>query len=202
MLNAHYAALRVISARRAVSLLFKRNQHDLPVAEVVHLENGRFVSYDPDDWQELSVLQRECEPDGFDWIRAVRFDLAVPRIIRVLTYAKVRRPTVRLNRRTILARDRNRCQYCGQKFPAHELSLDHVIPRSQNGPLSWVNIVCSCLKCNVRKGGRTPERAGMKLISKPRKPAGAALVSIRVSDRRYGSWRHFLDQVHWNIDTR
>ncbi len=202
MLNAHYVALRVISVRRALSLLFKRDVDDLPSAEVVHVEDNRYVSYNFEDWCELSEFQREFEPAKFDWIRTVRFDLAVPRIVRVLEYSKVPRQPVKLNRRNIFARDRNLCQYCGRKFSTSELSLDHVIPRSQNGPNTWENIVCACLKCNVRKGGRTPERAGMKLITKPVRPASSPVLSFQLSDTKYSSWQHFLDHAYWNVELK
>jgi 5-methylcytosine-specific restriction endonuclease McrA len=195
-------ALRVISARRAISLLFKRRRDDAPAAEIVHVEDDRYVSYNFEDWCELSEFQREFEPAKFDWIRGVRFDLAVPRIIRVLDYNRVPRQPVKLNRRNIFARDKNMCQYCGRKFSTSELSLDHVIPRSQNGPNTWENIVCCCLKCNVRKGGRTPSRAGMKLINKPVKPARSPVVSIKLSDHKYRSWQHFLDQAYWNVELK
>ena len=100
----------------------------------------------------------------------MRFELAVPRIIRLLFYDRLPRQAVKFNRRNIFARDRNRCQYCGKRFPTSELSLDHVVPRSRGGEATWENIVCCCVKCNVRKGGRTPEEAGMKLITEPVKP--------------------------------
>ena len=199
MLNAHYVALRVISARRAFSLLYKTSGNDHTVAEVVHVEDGRYVSFDFDDWVEWSLLQYDSTNGDYDWIRTVRFELAVPRIIRVLTYSRINRQSVRINRRTILARDRHRCQYCGQQFPANELSLDHIVPRSQGGPLTWENIVCCCLRCNVRKGGRTPERAGMKLIARPTRPKGSPVLSVRISDRRYRAWRHFVDHAHWHV---
>ncbi len=62
LLNAHYAALRVVSVRRAFSLLFKQDDRLQPVAEVVHIEDGRYVSYDFNDWTELSAFKREFEP--------------------------------------------------------------------------------------------------------------------------------------------
>ena len=202
MLNAHYVALRVTTVRRALSLLFKRTHQDQPIAEIVHVEDGRYLSYNFEDWRELSAFQREFEPDKFDWIRTVRFDLAVPRIIRVFSYSRVPRHKIKLNRRNIFARDHGRCQYCGGRFSTSELSLDHVIPRSQNGPMTWRNVVCCCLKCNVKKGGRTPERAGMKLVAEPIEPARSPVLSIKLTDRRYHSWRHFVDEAYWNVELK
>lgn len=202
LLNAHYAALRVVSARRAFTLLFKRDRNYQPVAEVVHIEDGRYVSYNFSDWAALSAFQREFEPAKFDWIRTVRFDIAVPRIIRVLTFAKLPRQDVKFNRRNLFARDGNACQYCGKRFTSAELSLDHVVPRSQGGSTTWQNVVCACLKCNVRKGGRTPEQAHMHLVTQPVKPRRNPIIHIKLSDNRYASWRQFLDQAYWDVELK
>ena len=48
-----------------------------------------------------------------------------------------------------------------------ELTCDHVIPRSRGGGTDWTNIVTCCVKCNRRKGGRTPEAARMPLLYLP-----------------------------------
>lgn len=200
LLNAHYAALRVVSVRRAFVLLFKRDEEERPVAEVVHIEDGRYVSYDFDDWTQVSAFKREFEPAKHDWIRTVRFDLVVPRIVRVLTFSKLPRQEVKFNRRNIFARDGNMCQYCGRHFATTELSLDHVAPRSQGGPTTWENLVCACHTCNVRKGGRTPEQAGIRLIRKPVKPRRNPVIKVKLSDNRYASWRQFLDQAYWDVE--
>ena len=200
LLNAHYAALRVVSVRRAFTLLFKRDHQQQPVAEVVHIEDGRYVSYNFEGWTELSAFKREFEPAGHDWIRTVRFDLVVPRIIRVLTFSKLPRQEVKFNRRNLFGRDNNTCQYCGKRFPMPELSLDHVIPRSQGGPTTWDNMVCACHRCNVRKGGRTPIEAGLQLIRDPVKPRRNPVIHIKLSDRRYSSWKQFLDQAYWDVE--
>lgn len=193
MLNAHYMALRVVSVRRAFTLLFKRDAARRPVAEVVNIENGRYVSYDFEDWAELSAFRRELETSEYDWIRTVRYDLAVPRIIRVLTFSKLPRQEIKFNRRNIFARDNHTCQYCGKRLKPSDLSLDHVIPRSRGGSTSWDNIVSACRACNVRKGRRTPAEANLQLIRRPVKPRRNPVVLVKLSDRRYAAWRHFLD---------
>ena len=202
LLNAHYVATSVVSVRRAFTLLFKRDESRAPVAEVVDIADGQYFSYDFSDWAELSAFKKEFEPHRHDWIRTVRFDLVVPRIIRVLTYARVPRQHVKFNRRNIFARDNGRCQYCGRGFSTSELSIDHVVPSSQDGANSWENVVCCCLKCNVRKGGRTPAQAGMKLIKEPVKPRHNPALTIKVSDGRYASWKQFLDHAYWNVELK
>ena len=170
VLNKFYQAIRVINVKRAFALLCKE------LAEVIHIETdaqgqSKWHNLDFDSWQELSELKAKFEPDGFDWIHTVRFQIAVPRIIRLLGYDKLPRQDVKFNRRNIYARDSNKCQYCGKRLPTTELSLDHVVPRSQGGKTTWDNIVCCCVKCNVKKGGRTPEQAHMPLLYAPYVPS-------------------------------
>lgn len=202
MLNAHYAALRIIGARRAFSLLCKRDDYDCPVCEVVNVEDGRYVSYTFEDWCELSDFRLEFEADQHDWVRTVHFQVAVPRIIRVLTYNRMPKQQVKLNRRNIYARDGNKCQYCGKRFSTQELSLDHVKPRSQGGINSWANVVCCCVRCNVKKGGRTPSQAGMKLIKEPVRPRRSPVINISLSRSKYSSWQQFLDHAYWNVELK
>lgn len=196
VLNRHYMAIRIINVRRAFTLLFKE------LAEVIHVEDGKYLSYDFAEWCDLSQLAREFEPQEHDWIRTVRFDIAVPRIIRLAFYDRLPRQEVKFNRRNLFARDGNRCQYCGHKFPTSELSLDHVVPRSQGGGATWENIVCACVKCNIRKGGRTPKQAQMHLIQSPAKPRRNPSISVKLADNRYASWKAFLDNAYWSVELR
>ena len=196
VLNKHYAAVRVISARRAFCMLFKR------IAEIVSIEDTRFTSHDFESWREVSELRAEYEREHHEWVRCVRFELAVPKIVRLLFYDRLPRMPVNLTRRNIYARDRNRCQYCGRKFPTTELSLDHVIPRSRGGQMIWGNVVCCCVECNARKGGRLPREAGMKLVAKPIKPKRSPVVILRLTSEKYASWKQFLDAAYWNVELR
>jgi 5-methylcytosine-specific restriction endonuclease McrA len=196
VLNRHYMATRVISAKRAFILLARE------AAEVIHAEDGSYANYDLATWAELSELRKQFEPDLHDWVKTVRFDIAVPRIIRLITCDKLPSQRVKLNRRNLFARDNNKCQYCGDRFPTSELSIDHVLPRSQNGPDTWENLVCACVKCNSRKGGRTPEQARMKLIRKPARPKRNPLISIRLNSDKYASWKAFLDDAYWSVELR
>jgi 5-methylcytosine-specific restriction endonuclease McrA len=196
VLNKHYVAIRVVNVRRAFSLLFRQ------LAEVVHLEQGEYLSYDFDSWCDVSQFKRQFEPDGHDWIRTVHFEIAVPQVIRLLLYDRLPRQEVKFNRRNIFARDQNRCQYCGRRHPPAELSLDHVVPRSRGGTSTWENVVCCCLRCNVRKGGRTPEEAGMTLVAPAKKPRRSPVLAVKLSDGRYASWKQFLDHAYWNVELK
>jgi len=194
VLNKLYVAVRVISARHAFVLLARE------VAEVIHADDGAYANYDFETWTEISELRRAFEPEKHDWVRTVRFDIAVPRIIRLLGYDRLPTQGVKLNRRNLFARDRNRCQYCGRLFPTSELSIDHVMPRSQGGPDTWENLVCSCVRCNARKGGRTPEQARMRLVKKPVRPKRNPLITIKLGNEKYASWKAFLDEAYWTVE--
>lgn len=196
LLNRLYMAVRVVSARRALTLLYRE------LAEVVSVDDGQYLAYDFNDWVEVSQAKRRFEPERYDWVRTVRFQIAVPKIIRLLGYDKLPAVGVKLNRRNLFARDQNRCQYCGKRYATTELSLDHVIPRSQGGDNSWENIVCACIHCNVKKGGRTPQQAHMTLINHPVKPKRSPVLTIKLSDSKYASWKQFLDFAYWNVELK
>src|SRR5512141_1816722 len=104
-------------------------------------------------------------------IRAERLAMDWPLVIRLVTYVPIpRRLPLPLSRRTVLARDLYTCQYCGGQPSKHELTVDHVIPRSRGGTTVWENVVAACAPCNRRKGDRLPDEAGMLLRSKPTRP--------------------------------
>jgi 5-methylcytosine-specific restriction endonuclease McrA len=197
VLNKLFMAIHVIPVRRAFCLLCK------DLAEVVSLEDGQFQTYDFATWREVSEFRaRHFRREDDDWVRTVSTAIQVPRVIRLVGYDRLPRQTVKFNRRNIFARDNNQCQYCGKKFPTAELSLDHVIPRSQGGASTWENIVCACVGCNVRKGGRTPKEAGMHLIRKPEKPKRSPLLNLKLTHSKYQSWRTFLDNAYWSVELK
>ncbi len=100
-------------------------------------------------------------------IRTIDDEYSYPSVIRLRRYIRLPYAKIVLSRRNIMKRDRNVCQYCGTKS---DLTLDHVMPKSRGGRDSWENLVTVCNTCNVKKGNRTPEEAGMPLKIKPYRP--------------------------------
>jgi len=196
VLNKLYMAIRVVSARRAFILLAKE------LAEVIHVNAGEYLTYNFESWQDVSAYQAEFEKERHDWVRMVRTQIAVPRIIRLLGYDRLPAQTVKLNRRNLFARDRNQCQYCGKHFPTADLSIDHVTPKAQGGGEAWENLVCACLWCNAKKGGRTPTQASMKLVREPKRPRRSPLITLRLGSEKYQSWKAFLDEAYWSVELR
>ncbi|MCM2371409.1 HNH endonuclease [Aporhodopirellula aestuarii] len=186
VLNRFYMPIRVVNVRRALTLLYRE------CAEVIDCDDGQYVSYDFGSWCELSQLASSDKQPGEEYLQAVGFEVKVPRIARLTRFDRMPAQTVRFNRRNLFARDEYRCQYCGKVEPMTKLSLDHVVPRSHGGATTWENIVCSCLRCNSRKGGRTPQQARMKLLTNPAKPRFNPLMTHSIDDPRYESWKTFL----------
>jgi 5-methylcytosine-specific restriction endonuclease McrA len=196
VLNRFYLAIHVVNVRRALSLLFR------DLAEVIHVDDGQYANYDFESWREISELKAEFKEPDEDWIHAVNFEIQVPRVIRLNFYDRMPAHKIRFNRRNVFARDGNSCQYCGKRFPTSELSLDHVIPRSRNGGTTWENIVCCCVACNVRKGGRTPREASMHLVKQPVKPKRNPTLTLKLGNPKYASWKTFLDNAYWSVDLK
>jgi len=189
-------AIHVVNVRRAFGLLCRE------LAEVIHIEEGKYATYSFDSWREISELRAELKQPNDDWIRAVNFEIQVPRVVRLLLFDRLPKQKLHLSRRNVLARDGHICQYCGRHFPTHLLSIDHVLPRSRNGETTWENVVCACLKCNVKKGGRTPREARMKLITPPVRPIRNPALSTKLKDPKYESWKVWLDGVCWDVGAK
>jgi 5-methylcytosine-specific restriction endonuclease McrA len=99
-------------------------------------------------------------------VRSPSFEMALPSVIALKDYVKPARYPA-FTRFNLFLRDRFHCQYCGER---HELTFDHVVPRSQGGRTTWENVTTACTACNLRKGGRTPVESRMFPQHKPIRP--------------------------------
>jgi len=140
LLNSGYEPLRVVSWQRAFVLVF---QEKVEVLE----EYGHFI-------------------------RTVSQHFPVPAVLRLRRFINLNRrmPVIRFSRSNLYLRDSHRCQYCHQRFPERYLTLDHLVPVFQGGKKNWENIVTACLDCNQKKGHKTPQQIGFKLLKKPKAP--------------------------------
>ncbi|VEP12918.1 HNH endonuclease [Hyella patelloides LEGE 07179] len=130
------------------------------------------ASYEPlniTSWRRAIVLLLKGKAEQLEHSNRVLYaDLPFPTVIRLRYYVRVPYKEIPLTRRNVLERDRNTCQYCNTK--RDQLTLDHVLPRSRGGGDTWENLVAACVRCNVKKGNRTPKEANMNLLTKPRRP--------------------------------
>ena len=164
LLNASYEPLRIISWKKALTLLFAG---------------------------KVEVIEEYNEQ-----IRSITFAIKLPSIIRLLKYVRVKNHNrVKFSRANIYARDDYTCQYCGKKFPSEDLTFDHVVPVAVGGQKRWDNIVAACFRCNHKKGGRTPEEAGMKRPTEPH-----WLPAFHVTFRLKSPPETWRDYLYWNIE--
>jgi 5-methylcytosine-specific restriction endonuclease McrA len=180
VLNRSYLPIHVTSVQRALVLLYRG------MAKAV---DERYETFDFRAWRGLEI---DAEDDA---IGIVGGALRIPRVILLAAFDRVPRRHVRFSRTNIYARDRNTCQYCGRRHARSQLNLDHVVPRAQGGRSTWENVVCSCVECNRRKGGRTPKQAAMRLIRTPVKPRWTPIAGTLTGRRDYPEWKPFLSIV-------
>jgi|688.fasta_scaffold42241_3 5-methylcytosine-specific restriction endonuclease McrA len=184
VLNRNWQPVNVASVARALTLVFSDH------ARVV--EPNEFQLYDWDDWAKL-----QPQP-GEPFIQAVSMRIRVPEVISLLKFDRLPSTHVAFNRRNIFKRDRHTCQYCGRRPFADELTIDHIVPRSQGGTSSWTNCVLACMNCNHRKADRSVEQAGLKLRRSPIQPAWNPIYWR--NSKRIDSWQKFISDAYWNTE--
>lgn len=157
-------------------------------------------------------------------IRSEHLEIPVPAVLAQVKQSPTRNK-VRFTRQNLLARDAYTCQYCGLrpgKKPSdlEELTLDHVVPRAQsrNGQVvlpwsgkrvsvtCWENAVTACHGCNARKADRTPEQAGMTLLSIPKKPTPWDAIFLTLRRTKIPEqWKEFIPadspwRNYWEVE--
>jgi 5-methylcytosine-specific restriction endonuclease McrA len=134
--------------------------------------------------------------DAYDRvIRGVSTSLEHPSVLRLRQRVRVakRFHHVPFSRTNVFLRDKNSCQYCAQRLPSSELTLDHIVPASQGGRKDWENIVTCCIECNRRKGGMTPNQAGLQIPRTPKRPTFLPALRITLGIGEVPeSWRSYL----------
>ena len=183
VLNRNWQPVNVATVGRALVLLWNES------ARVVDPENYR--TYTWADWSQLRVR------DGDPFIQAIRMRLRAPEVIVLADYDRLPSAAVSFSRRNLFKRDHWTCQYCGVQPGADELTVDHVVPRSQGGTSTWENCVLACIACNKRKADRTPQQAGMRLRKVPHTPTWKPIYardSVRIE-----SWSKFISETYWNV---
>lgn len=168
LLNADYRPLRLLSWQRAIMLVWT---------------NKVYV----------------VETSGFK-VRSAREEIPLPSVLVMRKHCKIPQK-LPLSRYGLWIRDSYTCQYCGDtlkryggKLTSHDLTLDHVHPKSRGGDRSWLNLVVSCISCNQRKGNRTPKEAKMDLLTYPVIPKTSDVVLLMISQRENipDAWRPYL----------
>lgn len=186
------------------TLVLNRNWQPVGVASVarslVMVWNDAARVVDPKDYQLYSWLDwsKLIPAEGELYVSTVQNRLRVPEVVSLTRYDGMPSTAVTFSRRNIYKRDRYTCQYCGIQPGSEELTIDHVLPRSQGGVSTWENCVLACVNCNKRKANRTPAQARMPLLKEPARPNWKPIYATH--DLRIDSWSHFVSAAYWNVE--
>ncbi len=155
----------------------------------VDWDNPEYVQpVDWETWKNLPIRDYDLA------IHTSNMTIRAPRVIIQPNYSKMPVVTPRPTKESIRKRDGGVCQYTGRQISWKDGNIDHVIPRTKGGKNTFENMVWCHKEINSKKGDKTPEQAGLKLIRKPKAPR-AVPVSSTIQIAHHPSWIHFLDNV-------
>ena len=140
---------------------------------------------------------RQLIDKNFNALRSVDNAFGIPDIIILRNFIQKKPRESVCTKMNIFMRDLYQCQYCSVKMIPSDSTIDHVIPRSKGGTITWHNAVTSCRDCNNKKGHKTLSESNMKL----QKPASPLVWNHNYFRRyciRYPNriWQKFLGVKH------
>lgn len=171
LLNAGYEPLNFITDHRAISLLLKGR------AEIVVNMEGKYSI-----WGDLEF-------------KSPSTSIQVPATLRLLKRVKCKQRRPRFRKKVLFNRDNWTCQYCGTPVSYNSAEVEHILPSSRGGQSSWMNCVTSCHPCNKKKADRTPEEAGMRLISRPGMPNSLHFWDVSKCRAIHPDWSMFIPDM-------
>lgn len=127
--------------------------------------------------------------------RSPSTEIRLPSVVALRQYQPLAQ-RVAFTRFNVFLRDRFKCQYCGSKFAAADLTFDHVLPRCRGGVTSWENIVAACSPCNQAKD----KFSAMRPVTLPREPSPHELLAAKRSyppNYLHESWNDYL---YWDVE--
>lgn len=165
----------------ALNIIYKKNEDgSLNFSEIEDIQAVKW-----NEWLKLPI--RECDFE----IHTSKMAIRVPTIIASSKYSDIPVRTFRPTKNNIWLRDKGVCQYSKRKLKPEEANIDHLIPKSRGGANTWENMVLCHKDINSKKGNKTPEEAGLKLMKTP-KAMQPLLASESISLKNHIDWNLFL----------
>jgi hypothetical protein len=181
VVNRYYQPVQVTNVRRAFVMLY--------TGTAAAVEGGDLL-----DFEAWCALAPPEDPEA--GVAIIGGVLRAPRVMHLLAYDRTPKPLVRLSRRNVMLRDGHQCQYCAKRPALRDLNIDHVMPRSRGGGETWENLVTACRLCNLRKGSRTPDEAGLRLMRVPSRPRWTLAARILMATAApFPEWGPFLQET-------
>ena len=157
VLDRNYQPIRIVDVRGAIYLIFR---------EAANVLDSDYNVYNLREWIDASNRRGGLDRD-FKYLRSVDNNFGVPEIIILKNFIQRKIRTSTCSKKNIFLRDMYQCQYCEIQLSPGNCTIDHVIPASQGGELSWENAVTSCRDCNNRKGNKRLDEWGVNMIKQP-----------------------------------
>lgn len=181
VLNAAWQPISVASVRRGFMKVFSGN------AKLLDTET--YLQHDFESWANLVVKDH-------NYIKHQTGIIRLPEVMVLTNFSKFPEREVKLTRRNLLIRDDFSCQYTGKKLSPKEATIDHIIPESRGGKMSWDNVVIASLEANAKKADRTPQEARMRLLKTPVQPKWSPIYSrfskLAARGNYPDSWNNFI----------
>lgn len=184
VLNADYTPLAIINWQKAILWSFK-DEHSYHI-------NVDIIDFYKDDFIVGANYKK----------------YPIPAVAKTHKYFRIHNSRIKFSRKNLFIRDNYSCQYCGTQLESHKLTYDHVIPKSiwtnpNRSPTNWTNIVTACVKCNLKKGNRTPQQANMPLKNLPVMPEQTlkylpiSYSVTKIKDRIPNEWTPYLPESYY-----
>lgn len=186
VLNKNFQPINIISWRRALKKVINGR------AEIIYLEDNKYENFNFIAWIQFTKEKINKGKIESKVVYTNSFPVLIPSVIRALYYGDVKGKYVKLTRKNLYIRDNYTCGYCGKKFSLHNLNIDHIIPRSKGGKHVWENVICSCIKCNTKKGDMLLSECDMRLLKKPYVPFHKLIDKDNTDEERMRKWGPFI----------
>lgn len=184
VLDKNFRPIRITNVRGAIYLVFR---------EAANVIDSDYNIFTLNEWLRHSRHRTEMRDIDFRVLRSVNNVFGIPSTIILKNYIQRKVRTPACTKMNVFIRDMYECQYCGVKLPQGHATVDHIIPRSKGGALTWENAATSCRDCNNLKGSKTLLQCNMKLLKRPR-PLSFDIKFFRYYAKRFrkAEWYMFL----------
>jgi 5-methylcytosine-specific restriction endonuclease McrA len=183
VLNRNWQAISVKTPAEVFGMLMTDSATALNITD-----NNEMFPLRWSEWQLLPVLDNDI------FIQSVNKKFKIPKVVVLCRYDKVPKKRPNFSSKNIWVRENGKCAYTGKKLKPHEGNIDHLIPKSRGGKTNWTNCVLAHKEVNAKKGNKTPEEAGLKLLIKPEPPKELPIYFYIKNKHNIKEWNFFLKQ--------
>jgi 5-methylcytosine-specific restriction endonuclease McrA len=181
VLNRSWQAIHTKSPMEAFTMMYQDSATALDIRGVDVMVPLRWK-----DWVNLPY------DENANYIKTINGEIKIPTVIVLCEFNRVPMKRPKFTSNNLWERDQGTCQYTNKKLSRSEANIDHVVPRTKGGKTNWTNCVICHKEVNAKKGPRTPEEAGLKLIRQPSIPRSLPSTFYIRNKHNVTDWDIFL----------